>query len=839
MKDRIEKSLSTLKETAIAGLKFCIIANNKFEKIFWILVGILGITGMSILFFIQIQSWNMNPIISTRKWIDLSEVELPAITFCHRGNTRTEIADRLIQAADEKSPKIRQLRSLILKHSFEFMINTPNNQFKKFASDISKHYNLVCTSSSTGNQCEDCICKTFVFGFAYGKENNLTMEQVYEKIFVDLKEEDDISIGLTKIGAEIGKANENYNISETLDPKDFQWTFLEKIDGILRIVPKITTKMPMDFSKSILPLIAQEWPLITQEEMDKLFNLFKLPNNVVNLMAISHLFTINDIGQLGKSNSFSFFSNPELYLGGVPNTFKKCFKEIYEKFYKSEDEEYDEITPIEKLKALTPSPCSNVSQEHICRDYCEWHKSLIKKETFSNEEFLVLMKLSQPQRKILMEPMNDAEWNLTRKVFGSINSEDIQDFASMPFVIFCKDRVDQRWHGDDIGMTPRFCSDFYPTPTDQGICMTKNLNFEDLLDFSSDFTKSFKGNKEKIPVLVQGDRLTAKATFVLYTNAGSNYLYPGYGIKTFSKSKTLDKERQKDMENVQFQIHSPRELPQILIDSELDKDLNALTISTGYEYTIDIEPDIQTITDEAKEIDFEERGCFLANEIPTKSALKFYTEQNCRYECKINYAMEKCSCISWDFPLNNNNGMQECDVFGRSCFSRAMKQFTRVGKGMCPHCVRACEYTNYHKTIIADFGWKIAYDFFDDSYGNFGNVKNPCLPKDFCEYLLHSNGTIDSINDWMQELSGHKTGAYGQKELSKFVKDHIVVHIKFASTKIDVNELNARYTFYDRLAKLGGALGLCSQMTGASLLTTIHLLVLIIKATWNCYAARV
>ena len=109
MKDHIEKSLSILKETAIAGLKFCIIASHKFEKIFWILVGILGIAGMSILFFIQIQSWKMNPIISTRKRIDLSEVELPAITFCHQGNTRTEITDRLIQAADEKSPKFRQL----------------------------------------------------------------------------------------------------------------------------------------------------------------------------------------------------------------------------------------------------------------------------------------------------------------------------------------------------------------------------------------------------------------------------------------------------------------------------------------------------------------------------------------------------------------------------------------------------------------------------------------------------------------------------------------------------------------------------------------------------------
>ena len=49
---------------------------------------------------------------------------------------------------------------------------------------------------------------------------------------------------------------------------DFQWTFLEKIDAILRIVPKIPTNMPMDFSKSILPLIASN-SLITKENMDE------------------------------------------------------------------------------------------------------------------------------------------------------------------------------------------------------------------------------------------------------------------------------------------------------------------------------------------------------------------------------------------------------------------------------------------------------------------------------------------------------------------------------------------------------------------------------------------
>ena len=203
MKDQKDKNFSIIKETQIAGLKFCIGANSKFEKIFWILLGILGLAGSFTLFYFQIQSWNMNAILSTRKLVDLSKLKLPAITFCHQGNTRTEIADRLMQAADESSPKLRQLRSLILKLSFEFMIESQQNM--GYPETIQGYYNNLCFPS-TGRRCEDCICKNFNFGYAYGKENKLTMKQLYEKIFVDVVKEDNISIGLAKIGAEIDNA---------------------------------------------------------------------------------------------------------------------------------------------------------------------------------------------------------------------------------------------------------------------------------------------------------------------------------------------------------------------------------------------------------------------------------------------------------------------------------------------------------------------------------------------------------------------------------------------------------------------------------------------------------
>ena len=62
------------------------------------------------------------------------------------------------------------------------------------------------------------------------------------------------------------------------------------------------------------------------------------------------------------------------------------------------------------------------------------------------------------------------------------------------------------------------------------------------------------------------------------------------------------------------------------------------------------------------------------------------------------------------------------------------------------------------------------------------------------------------------------------------LSDLIIIHLKFASHKVEMNLVDARYTFYDKLANLGGTIGIAEQLTGASFLTLIHLVVLIVKA---------
>ena len=127
----IKSGYDIYKDTIVGSLSLCFNATNIIEKICWFLIGIFGTICMSIVVLDQIESWSLNPIIASRKLIKLSEVDFPAITFCHQGNTRMELAERMLNVADQKDSKVRQLRSLFLKNSVEFMMKKNVDQFSK------------------------------------------------------------------------------------------------------------------------------------------------------------------------------------------------------------------------------------------------------------------------------------------------------------------------------------------------------------------------------------------------------------------------------------------------------------------------------------------------------------------------------------------------------------------------------------------------------------------------------------------------------------------------------------------------------------------------------------
>jgi hypothetical protein len=333
----------------------------------------------------------------------------------------------------------------------------------------------------------------------------------------------------------------------------------------------------------------------------------------LNLMAISHLYTMMDFGQLGKMNLFSFKN--KYYLGGVPTDFQKCFTKVANSYYGNKDQHGQK-----EAFFMEQTPCLNLSILDVCRPYCKWHKEIImQNDKLERSEFMSIMKHSLPQRKLEMPPLKEVEYSLANKIFGFVEEKiHSTELASMPLIIFCKNELDRKWHGDDIGMNVEFCHDFYSTPTDNGLCLTKNLNFKKLMDLSGDFQETYEFNDKDVPIKIQGDRLKSQATFVINTNARHPI------AKTFSRS---DKEvnfgeRYKELGEVKMQIHSTNELPQIEPNPSQRVDMDSLTLVTGKEYFITVNPFGQKVTENFKELDFEHRKCLTKKEISYSSALK-------------------------------------------------------------------------------------------------------------------------------------------------------------------------------------------------------------------------
>ena len=161
----------------------------------------------------QFESWNLNPTISSRKLIDLSEVEAPAITF------RLEAADRLLQASGDSNEKVRKLRNRFLKHSVEKLLQVESmkwgkdSRFEQEPKKIKTIYKGKCHQNSADSACQDCLCDIYDNAFSFAKKHNLTIEELYEKIFSDLNGEENISNGLTKIWTDIrAETSEIYKI---------------------------------------------------------------------------------------------------------------------------------------------------------------------------------------------------------------------------------------------------------------------------------------------------------------------------------------------------------------------------------------------------------------------------------------------------------------------------------------------------------------------------------------------------------------------------------------------------------------------------------------------------
>ena len=87
--------------------------------------------------------------------------------------------------------------------------------------------------------------------------------------------------------------------------------------------------------------------------------------------------------------------------------------------------------------------------------------------------------------------------------------------APMSMPVFCH-RKDKGFVGEDVGISAKLCNNFFPSPTDIGICLTKNLDIKKIMNTNQNFEPLFESDKRQPNQNIEGGTFWGEVTFVFY-----------------------------------------------------------------------------------------------------------------------------------------------------------------------------------------------------------------------------------------------------------------------------------------------------------------------------------
>ena len=107
-----------------------------------------------------------------------------------------------------------------------------------------------------------------------------------------------------------------------------------------------------------------------------------------------------------------------------------------------------------------------------------------------------------------------------RKLLGEENLlNNPNDMSPFSMIIFCKSRRDQEFIGLDVeGMSSKYCDEYFPTPTNAGMCMTKNTDMKQLANFDNDYSDFLEIERRFGNDTIEGGNRNAESTTVLMTD---------------------------------------------------------------------------------------------------------------------------------------------------------------------------------------------------------------------------------------------------------------------------------------------------------------------------------
>ena len=81
-----------------------------------------------------------------------------------------------------------------------------------------------------------------------------------------------------------------------------------------------------------------------------------------------------------------------------------------------------------------------------------------------------------------------------------------------------------KFTGDDIGLAANVCNAFFPTPTDVGLCLTKDLDIKTIVQSNDllDYILEPELQSRSAGLKIEGGTYWTESTLILYTEAGNS-----------------------------------------------------------------------------------------------------------------------------------------------------------------------------------------------------------------------------------------------------------------------------------------------------------------------------
>ena len=209
----------------------------------------------------------------------------------------------------------------------------------------------------------------------------------------------------------------------------------------------------------------------------------------------------------------------------------------------------------------------------------------------------------------------------------------------------------------------------------------------------------------------------------------------------------------------------------------------SITVQPGTITTISITPSQIVTSPNAKGLSIKKRKCLFRDENLDLHLFKYYTQSNCKFECQLKMAYDRCQCGPWDFP-HMNSSWPMCDRYGRECFKTMMQNASLARKCACP---LDCATTRYSSSI-------------DTTYLDPELI---CSNKEYSKFLSNGNtGYPPKFILHFKNLMYNKDMGYDTICIER-TKNMAIVKFQITDDIITRIKKTQRMTFADFLSNIG------------------------------------